>query len=213
LLILNKVNMKELEKTRRISIAAVLFILVIIIALLSYKRPKHVYALNTQHTLEKITTDNYFVTLDEIQNPNYVLIDIRDQFDYEKGHLEGAVNIYTPELLSEINSDVLNELKENNKTIVLYGNNPTEANSPFLLLYQLGYTNIKILLINSIYSQNKLITKNTTIEKSVADINAFIKESKKNASKSLKPKQEVKKPLKKITPIKKKKKMPVEGGC
>ena len=47
--------MKELEKTKRISIAAVLTILVVLIALLSYKRPKHLYTVNTHDTLEKIT--------------------------------------------------------------------------------------------------------------------------------------------------------------
>ena len=47
--------MKELEKTKRISIAAVLTILVVIIGLLTYKRPKHIYTTNTQDTLEKVT--------------------------------------------------------------------------------------------------------------------------------------------------------------
>jgi len=205
--------MKELEKTRRISIATVLFILVIIIALLAYKRPKHIYALNTQSTLEKITTTDYFIKLDEIQNPNYVLIDIRDQFDFEKGHLDNAINISTSDILNDSSSEVFNNIKSENKTIVLYGFNPKEVNAPFMILYQLGYENIKILSEQISYSQNNLIIKNTTIEKSVTDINAFIKESKKNVSKSVKPKQEIKKPSKKIIPVKKKKKMPVEGGC
>ena len=51
------------------------------------------------------------------------------------------------------------------------------------------------------------------LEKSVIDISAFINESQKNATLSSKPNPEPKKPLKKIIPIKKKKKMPVEGGC
>jgi len=45
--------MKELEKTKRISIAATLFILAVIIGLLTYKRPKNIYAINTKDTLEK----------------------------------------------------------------------------------------------------------------------------------------------------------------
>ncbi len=205
--------MKELEKTKRISIAAVLFILAVIISLLFYERPKHLYSINTDSTLEMLMGNDYYITLDEINNPDFVLIDIRNQYEFEKGHLEGAINIYTPELLNENNSDVFNELKENNKTVILYGNNPTETNPPFMLLYQLGYTNIKILLVNNTYSQNKLITKSSVIEKNSADINAFIRESHKNASKALKPKQEIIKPPKKIIPVKKKKKMPVEGGC
>ena len=43
--------MKELEKTKRISIATTLFILIVLIALLAYKRPKHLYTVNTLDTL------------------------------------------------------------------------------------------------------------------------------------------------------------------
>ena len=205
--------MKELEKTRRISISVVLFILVIIIALLAYERPKHIYAENTASTLTKLLTKDYFVDLSEISQPNFILIDIRNQFEFDKGHIEGAVNINAIELLNEKNSNIFKELEEGNKTAVLYGNNPDEANTAFILLYQLGYKNIKILSIDISYSQNKLITKSSNIEQSVSDINAFIDESRKKASLTSKPKSEVIKPLKKVVPLKKKKKMPAEGGC
>ena len=205
--------MKELEKTKRISISAVLFILVIIIALLAYERPKHIYAENTSSTLNKLLTKDYLIGLSEINDLDFVLIDTRNQYEFEKGHLEGAVNIYAPELLNENNSNVFKELNEGNKTAVLYGNNPNEANTSFILLYQLGYTNIKILSIDISYSQNKLITNNSNIEHSIANVNAFIEASRKKASITSKPKSKVVKPLKKIVPLKKKKKMPAEGGC
>jgi len=191
--------MKELEKTKRISIAAVLVILAVIIALLAYERPKHLYSVNTHDTLDMVLNKDYFIGLEEINNPDYVLIDIRNEVDFEKGHLENAINIHSPELLNDTNSEVFKELKENNKIAILYGNNPTEANTPFMILYQLGYTS-KILLIENTYLQNKLITKNSEIGNSIADVNAFILESQKKAA--VKPK-----------PVKKKKKMPVEGGC
>lgn len=203
--------MKELEKTKRISIAAVLFILVVIIALLAYERPKHLYSENTQGTLDMILNNEFFISLDEINNPEYVLIDVRSKVDFEKGHLENAINIHTPELLNESNTKIFKELKENNKIAILYGNNPTEANASFMILYQLGYTS-KIVLIENTYLQNKLITKNIEIGKSVPDINAFIETSKKNAIVKPKPKPKKKAP-KKVVPVKKKKKMPVEGGC
>ncbi|MFZ3272909.1 MAG: rhodanese-like domain-containing protein, partial [Lutibacter sp.] len=174
--------MKELEKTKRISIAATLFILAVIIGLLTYKRPKNIYAINTKDTLEKITSENYYITLEELKNPDYVLIDIRNQYDFEKGHLENAINIYVAEILSDENIKVFDELKETKKTAVLYGNNPQEVNAPFLILYQLGYDNIKLLAIENSYLQNKLISKNRVIEKSEADIAAFISESAKKAN-------------------------------
>ena len=204
--------MKELEKTKRISIAATLFILAVIIGLLTYKRPKNIYAINTKDTLEKITSKNYLVTLNDLNNPDDVIIDIRSQYEYEKGHLENAINIYAPEILSEDNLKVFDELKESNKTAILYGNNPQEVNAPFLILYQLGYENIKLLTIENSYLQNKLISKNSEIEKSEADVAAFINESIKKANTVETVKVAVAPPKKVIT-IEKKKKAPAEGGC
>ncbi len=202
--------MKELEKTKRISIAAMLAILVIIIGLLSYKRPKHIYTVNTKDALENIVNTNYFITLDKINNPDYVLIDLRNQFEFEKGHLKNAIHIYAPEILTETNSDIFKDLKENSKTAILYDANPNEAISTYMLLYQLGYENTKILCVENSYDQNKLITKNVSVEKSTVDINQFIAESIKRAA--VKPKPTIQK-KKKVVAFKKKKKRKPEGGC
>jgi rhodanese-related sulfurtransferase len=203
--------MKELEKIKRISIASTLFILLVIIGLLTYKRPKFLYDTNTKTALEKITNDDYLVTINEVYNPDYVLIDVRNQFEFEKGHLENAINIYTPEILNDKNSALLNELKERNKTAILYGNNPDEVNAPFLLLYQLGYENIKLLAIENSYLQNKLITKNSEIEKSEADIRAFIIDSHENSDDTFIEEEAIIPPKKIIVRAKKKK--VAEGGC
>ena len=210
--------MKELEKTKRISIAAVLTILVVLIALLSYKRPKHLYTVNTHDTLEKVTNYNYFMTQNEIDKGTHFLVDIRNSFEFDKGHLENAINMPSPEILSEDNSEILENLKEENKTIAIYGNNPNQAIAPYMLLSQLGFDNLKILMVENSYSQNKLITKNVTIENSTADVTAFIKESIQKTEEAMKKanivvKQKAITPPKKIIPVKKKKKMPAEGGC
>jgi len=210
--------MKELEKTKRISIAAVLTILVVIIALLSYKRPKYLYAENTHDTLDKITTSNYFIALNDIEKNNSVLVDIRNAFDFNKGHLDNAINIASPEILREESSIILERIKEDNKTIILYGKNPNETLMAYLLLSQLGYDNIKILTVNISYDQNKLITENAVIEDTAPDINAYIQESVKKKAEAMKklvvkPKPKTFSAPKKVIPVKKKKKMPVEGGC
>ena len=210
--------MKELEKTKRLSIAAVLTILVILIALLSYKRPEHLYTVNTQDTLEKVVNNNYLITLEDLNQENPVLVDVRNSIDFNKGHLDNAINITSPEILEDDNSRIINKIKEENKTIVLYGNNPNETTLPYLLLSQLGYDNLKILTVKNSYNQNKLITENFVIENNATDINAFIQESVKNkeaAMKKLKARAipKVQPTPKKVIPVKKKKKMPIEGGC
>ena len=174
--------MKELEKTQRLSIASVLVVLLVLISLLMYKRPKHIYNTNSKNTLEKVISDDYFIGLDQINNPDYILVDVRNQIEYNKGHLDHAINIYTPELLNKINSKLLKKIKKQNKTMLLYGNNPHETIAQFMLLYQIGYKNTKILTVENSYFENKLITKNSPIENATVDINAFIKESVKKAS-------------------------------
>jgi len=205
--------MKELEKTKRISIASVLFILIVLIALLAYKRPKHLYSENTKSTLEKISTNEYFVSLSDINFPDNVLIDIRNKYEFEKGHLENAINIYAPEILSDKNSEIFEKLNEDSKTIILYGNSPGEVVTPFMILHQLGVANIKILSSEISYLENNLNSKEVEVETYQNDVTAYIQESIKKAAIVEKPKPVVVKTPKKIIPIKKKKKIPVEGGC
>ena len=210
--------MKELEKTKRISIAAVITILVVIIALLSYKKPKHLYAINTEQALEKVLENN-FVELNQLNTDSSILIDIRNRFDYEKGHIENAINIDASDILNDEISDVLENLKEDQKTILLYGNTPADAIAPLMVLQQLGFDNIKILAVNNTLNQDKLVTTPAEIEKKGENINQFIEASVKKVNELMKakpkprPKPVVKAPVKKVIPKKKKKKMPVEGGC
>ena len=203
--------MKELEKTKRISIVSTLFILAVLIGLFTYKRPKNTYAFTTKSTLEKLSNDNYFISLNDTNTQNNVLIDVRNAYEFEKGHLYNAININTPDLLNDENLELLKEYKNTNKTVVLYGNNPQEINLPFLLLYQLGYDNIKLLPIEIAYHQNKLITKKYDVETSKTNIKDFINQSIKNAdSDAIIPNAN---PIKKTIVVRQKKKKKAEGGC
>ncbi len=202
--------MKELEKTKRISIATTLFILAVLVGLLTYKRPINTYAHNTKSTLENLSNTNYLKDLQDINN-NDVLIDIRSAFEFEKGHLENAINIHTPDFLNEDNISIFKELKENNKTAILYDKNPEEVNLPFLLLHQLGYDNMKLLTVELDYYQNKLITKKCSVETSKANVAKFISESRKKAGNTTIIEQ-VASPKRKII-VKLKKKKTAEGGC
>ena len=206
--------MKELEKTKNISIASVLFILAIIIALLAYKKPKFSYQIDSKAMLEKVSETSNFVSLDEITDDSFVLVDIRDRYEFNKGSLENAVNMPFPELLTDENTALLNQWQTENKTVVLFGQNTTDVSTPFMLLHQIGYTNLKMATISISYSQNQVITKNVVVEENAHKIADFIAESvKKVAEAAAKPAPPAPKPVKTVVPVVKKKKMPVEGGC
>jgi rhodanese-related sulfurtransferase len=205
--------MKELEKVKRISIATILFILAILIGILTFERPKNIFTYNTKTTLEKLTTTDYLISIDEIDLTTNVLIDVRSQFEFEKGHLENAINMATPEILSDENQAILNEIKDKNKTIVIYGNNAQEANIPFMMLFQLGFDDIKLLRVELDYLQNKLVTNNEDVEMPITNIKAFIDESRKNSDGTDTLMNSQSNVPKKIITVQKKKKRAAEGGC
>ena len=207
--------MKELEKTKRISIAAVLSILLVLIALLNYRKPSFLYAQNTSTTLMKMDTTDYLVSPVEIDTASYALVDVRNPFEFEKGHLPGAVNIYAPELLSKDHTAQLNHYLDKGKTVLLYGSDPNETLPVFMMLCQLDMGPVKILESKNYFEKDKLMTASFEIEKPTQDIKGFIQtsvikanETKKQAAKKVAPP-----PPKKVAPKKKKKKKMPEGGC
>lgn len=203
--------MKELEKTKRISISTVLFILVIVIGVLTFKKPTNVYKKTNDETLAALKSQDYLVTNADMDQANFVLIDIRDKFDYSKSHIDNAINIPTSDILNETSISILNELRDTGKTVVLYGRNPNDANSAWMLLYQLGYENIKMLNSSTQLVDNQFQVRDYDLEKPIAnylDIFKNIEPEKAAVVKKATPK-----PPKRVIAVKKKKKRKPEGGC
>lgn len=203
--------MKELEKTKRISISTVLFILVIIIGVLTFKKPSNVYKKTNIETLAMLKTQDYLVTDADIDLTNFVLVDVRDRFDYSKGHIDKAINIPTADILTTTSISQLDALRDAGKTVVLYGKNPDDANSAWMLLYQLGYENIKILKSTTQLVDNEFKVEKSDLEKPIPNYLDIFKKVEPEAPKVVK--KASPKPPKKVIAIKKKKKRKPEGGC
>ncbi len=205
--------MKELERTKRISISAVLFLLVILIAVLTFKKPEYVFKKDSATTLDKMATKDYILSQNDLKTmdaSSYTIIDIRSNYEYAKGHITDAVNISTHDVFNGNSIDFLNELRDNGKIAILYGEHPDNANNAWMLLYQLGYENVKVLCIETIFVDNEFQTKNVDLEKPAVNFaqvmqGAMEKEIKVEVTKVKKPKKVIPKP-------KKKKRVP-EGGC
>lgn len=208
--------MKELEKTRRISISAVLFLLVIIISVLTFKKPEFNFTNSSEKTLEFVANHSHilsFTNFLELDKDSYLLIDVRSSFDYSKGHMENAVNIPKSQLLDPIATNIFKDAVSTEKTMILYGENPETANSSCLLLYQLGYEELKLLSVQSYYENKEFHIAGLEVEKPLFDYAQTMKKASIQPVKKVTP---VKKPTpvkkKVVTKPKKKKKMP-EGGC
>jgi rhodanese-related sulfurtransferase len=208
--------MKELEKTRRISISAVLFLLVIIISVLTFKKPEFNFTNSSEKTLEFVANHSHILSFTdflELDKDSYLLIDVRSSFDYSKGHMENAVNIPKSQLLDPIAINIFKDAVSTEKTMILYGENPETANSSCLLLYQLGYEELKLLSVQSYYENKEFHIAGLEVEKPLFDYAQTMKKASIQPVKKVTP---VKKPSpvkkKVVTKPKKKKKMP-EGGC
>jgi 3-mercaptopyruvate sulfurtransferase SseA len=137
---------------KRTIIAVVIFIAVIVVGLLTIRSPKLKYSLNPQQTVELVTQEEHFMYPYELEDifsgaiDTVILIDIRDRFEFGRGHIEGAENIAAITLLNQDNIKRLEQLKEDGMTVVIYGNDQLQANGPWMVFRQLGFDNVRLLL-------------------------------------------------------------------
>jgi rhodanese-related sulfurtransferase len=211
--------MNKLEKTKRISISAVIFLLVIVIALLTFRRPKHVFSKDAKSTLKEMLGKDYVITtagLKAMDTASYVLVDVRSSYEYNKGHHPKAINIANNEVLNDDNIQFFKSLEEGKKMAVLYSENPNNALGTWMTLYQLGYENSKILAIETDYTNKVFVAKDVQIEKPAVNYAATLDSLK---TKKQAPIVETVKVIKKkeapkaVVPVEKKKKSAPEGGC
>jgi len=203
--------MKELERTKRISISAVIFLLVIVIAVLTFKKPEYVFEKNTAETLEKIVARDYILSkndLEKIDASKHVIIDIRSNYEYAKGHMVGALNISPHEVFKKESISLLDEIRDGGKTVVLYGDQADKANNSWMLLYQLGYENVKVLCVETSFIDNQFQMKNVDLEKPDVNFAQVMQSSMGENAGAVKPQK-----TKKVITVKKKKKRVAEGGC
>lgn len=130
-------------------ILALLF-LVVLLALNFVKVPEYKFADNTNQSFvpcaeaDYVYPPNRIAQLLQAPDENTVLVDIRSRHDYINGHLEGAKHIAMANILEKENFKFFKSLKNESKQAILYGNDVTEANIPFMVLRQMGIENISI---------------------------------------------------------------------
>lgn len=137
---------------KRTFITVIIFIAIIVVGLLTIRSPKLKYVLSPEQTVELVTLEEQVMYPYELEDifsgaiDTVILIDIRDKFEFGRGHIEGAENIAAITLLNQDNIKRLNQLKEDGMTVVIYGNDQLQANGPWMVFRQLGFDNVKLLL-------------------------------------------------------------------
>lgn len=143
--------MKELSRTTRLIIAVIIILLVLIIGYTTMKKPVVVFKLSPTQTLSALKQDAGLVSPEMLKdlkkniNNDLILIDIRNPDEFNKGHLDKAINIPVRNLLDEKYIKIFRKLSRAQKKVILYGRNQLEASGPGLLLRQLGINNVNVL--------------------------------------------------------------------
>lgn len=144
--------MKELKRTKRLSISVIGYLAIILLGVLSIGKTDIRFTENREAVLLDIEEMSYEMFPDEVlaiisdQEEAYLLVDLRSEYDYIKDHLEGAVNIPKNMILEKDNLKFFDEALKDSSTVILYGETQLDANGPWMILRQLGYSNLKLML-------------------------------------------------------------------
>lgn len=128
-------------------LTTILLIMGVIIAAVP-KNTTTPYKLSAVQILDEIKSGTQYLEPEQIaqmlveKDPYLQLIDIRPQSEFEKFSLNGAINIPIDNLLS---SEYVEIFDQDVKLNVFYSNGSTQANEAWMLLRQLGYSNIYVL--------------------------------------------------------------------
>lgn len=182
-------------------IVLVAFVLLLLIGFLTMKKPLVNYQLDMRQSLEVLHDSSAYFHPDQLaamlQNTEkkLVLIDLRNNFEFSRGAIPGAENISTVDLTRKESIERLQDLHEQNVTVVFYGEDQLQANGPWMLFRQLGFDHIKILLggyyyyqkwqhdINSSQKDDTYITGIQRHDFSEAAANAPVIEEEQNSDK------------------------------
>lgn len=204
---------------KRTLITILLFALVIVFGWLTMKKPRFTYTLTPQQTVDMVINHKgcfHPYELEKVLNNtdgDVVLMDIRNSFDFARGHIPGALNITAVNLLNKENIKQLDQWKKNNVKVVFYDDNQLQANGAWMLFRQIGYSNTYVLLGGYQYyashKGNLKKSEGTCLKgKARYDYAAVAKKSGNVSAQST-----TSKPAKKVKVHRKKKEKVASGGC
>nr|WP_315218908.1 rhodanese-like domain-containing protein [uncultured Flavobacterium sp.] len=188
-------NTSEFSKTNWITFGVIATVLVLVLGFIFLKTEKYTFKTPLNKELADIKLVGFQASPQSVANAilnkdkSIVLVDVRSQFEFAKGHLPEAKNIYKVNLMDDANMDFFKTLKGINIKAILYGSSASEANVPFMILKQMGIENISYLAVG--YDDLKTgnwteIAANPTKfndETAVVDFAKFISDANKSSSK------------------------------
>jgi rhodanese-related sulfurtransferase len=179
------------------------------------------YKINTKEVAKEIINRNDHITAEQLghliidKDPDYQLIDLRSPEEFDKFHIEKAINLPLETLFSDQSIEQIDP----DKLVVLYTNGGTHAAQAWVLLQQEGFKNTAVLLGGLNYWVDVYSNPNPP-EGVHADSEIFDYQFKVSAGKYFMGNVEAKdkasetvKPAKIPIPLRKKKSKSADEGC
>ncbi|HRY31369.1 MAG TPA: rhodanese-like domain-containing protein [Bacteroidales bacterium] len=135
----------------KLVIAFAAFVLLIVAGFIMMKRPYVSFSLSPQESLAVMSGDAHLLTLADAkqiirkEDPGYYFVDIRDPYEYVKGHLKGSLNIPLTRLLDKAHIRSFRRLMADSVKVVLTGKDESSVNAAAYLLVQTGLRNVMAL--------------------------------------------------------------------
>jgi rhodanese-related sulfurtransferase len=152
-----QIIMDELNKTNRLTIAVIGIVLVIIIGLVTLRRPDIKYSLTPAESIALLNDPALVITPEQAaavlkdSAGKTVFIDVRNSISFDRGHVKNAVNIPVRELFAKKSKSAFRDIEKAGQTTIIYGETQQQANGPWLMLKQTGFKNV--LLFTGSYAQ------------------------------------------------------------
>ena len=207
--------MEELKRTKRITIATFSFVIVLAIAFFSFQKPMHQFKLTPEDMsyelmiVEHVTPEDAMML---VYDTAIIFVDIRNIYDYQIDHLENAYSIPSANLLDKDSKKLLDQWQADSLQVVLYGRDELQATTPWMLLYQLGYTNTKLLMGGMDYVIKMYDGEITDDNAFNTEVPAYDYAEIIAAASSGETTRATTQPKKKVV-VRKKEKKAAEGGC
>ena len=206
----------------RYKILALIFVVLAGGLVLLPKYEKH-EGVSPEKLLSNAISPERYISTDELahkiinQDPSYLLIDVRDEVSFDEYTLPYAINIPLEKLFDEDSEAYLNQ---DEFDVILFSNDNFQANQAWLLCNRLEYKNLRVLDGGMNTWFNTIINPSKPKENMPAEafeLYTFRKAASMYFGVAY-PEQvkvtQVKKVIpKKVIAVKKKKKLPTEGGC
>lgn len=204
-----------MKATNKLAIGSILFAVILIAAVALNRESEFVFQKTKTETLAAVLDSSNFVSKNEIatiikNQENYYLIDLRTPTEFIKENIAGSINIPAKNILADEYKEIFNQ---KDKTCILYCGGSLNANQSWMLLYQMGYTNIKAFLPGYYYINDVVIGGLSLDSQLIDEETPHFDYAEKAKPKSGDGEVIQEEKVENRVPVVKKKKKAVQGGC